>query len=122
MAMAEPFYNRKGIAMAYVDDDGESIYLHNGTPVASLSGESVYSFEGKHLGWFVNGWIRDNSGGYVFFTDKAENGPVRPLARIDFPREPKKPKPAPCKKEKVSTKVSHETSWSSLDWEDFFRQ
>jgi hypothetical protein len=120
--MADTFYNNKGIAMAYLDDDGETIYLHNGTPVACLSGESIYGFNGKHFGWFVEGWVRDNEGGYVFFTNKADDGPVKPLARIDFPHEPKKKKPRHCTKEAIPSRLSQKTSWSPLSWEDFFRQ
>ena len=61
-------FNSSGKAVAYIDFDDElTIYLWNGTPVAYLSvddddGFNVYGFNGKHLGWFVNGVIRGHDG------------------------------------------------------------
>lgn len=53
------FYNRRGHAVAYLDDDDISIYLYSGAPVAWLSEHSVYSYSGKHLGWLkmAGSWI-----------------------------------------------------------------
>ncbi|MDX2268663.1 MAG: hypothetical protein NW208_11195 [Bryobacter sp.] len=45
-----------------------TIYLWNGKPVAYLDsdkrngGFSVYGFNGKHLGWLVQGIVRDHEG------------------------------------------------------------
>ena len=42
--------NSAGDCTAYIADDGDStIYLWGGEPVAYLSGDSVYGFNGKHL-------------------------------------------------------------------------
>lgn len=58
-------YDSKGKAAAYIADD-MTIYLWSGKPVAYLSsgggGTSVYGFNGKHLGWFEKGYIRDHDG------------------------------------------------------------
>jgi hypothetical protein len=68
-------YNRQGIAKAYIAEDEEhSIYLWSGNPVAYLleydSGTYlVYGYNGKHLGWFVNGIIY-NTLGYIVGTNK----------------------------------------------------
>jgi hypothetical protein len=56
------FYNQSGRAVAYLDDDDESIYLYGSNPVAWLSGESIYSCSGRYLGWFEDGWVLDRSG------------------------------------------------------------
>src|SRR5437870_4356594 len=65
----ETFYDSSGHAVAYIDDDGESIYLWNGQPVAWVDGDSIYSYSGHYLGWLQNGWVWDLTGRAVFFTD-----------------------------------------------------
>ena len=62
-------FNGKGKATAYIAvDDGMTIYLWGGKPVAYLepdksgSGFHLYGFNGKHLGWFVQGVVRDHDG------------------------------------------------------------
>jgi hypothetical protein len=65
-------YDSQGNAVAYIDtDDGNTIYLWGGRPVAYLYSDNanvnVYSFNGKHLGWYINGILRDHSGDAVGF-------------------------------------------------------
>lgn len=61
-------FSSQGEAVAYIDISDElTIYLWDGTPVAYLDedisgGYNVYGFNGTHLGWFVNGVIRDHRG------------------------------------------------------------
>lgn len=62
-------YNASGKPVAYVAVDDElTIYLWSGTPVAYLDADKsgggfhVYGFNGKHLGWFVRGVVRDHEG------------------------------------------------------------
>jgi hypothetical protein len=63
-------YNGKGKAIAYVAvDDDMTIYTWSGNPVAYLEpdkrgggGFHIYGFNGKHLGWFVQGVARDHDG------------------------------------------------------------
>jgi hypothetical protein len=58
-------YDSNGNAVAYIADD-MTIYLWSGKPVAYLyggnSGTDVYGFNGRHIGWFEKGYIRDNDG------------------------------------------------------------
>jgi hypothetical protein len=62
-------YDRHGIAVAYISDDGEnSIYLWDGHAVAYLDSEAVYGWSGHHLGWFIDGIIYDARGQRVGFT------------------------------------------------------
>lgn len=57
-----------GKASAYIDlQDEFTIYLWGGKPVAYLKrdhsgGYHVYGFNGKHLGWFVDGVIWSHDG------------------------------------------------------------
>lgn len=47
------FYNKNGKAIAYLSErDDETIYLFNGTLVAYIYDCCVYSFKGKHIGWY----------------------------------------------------------------------
>src|SRR5438128_2650936 len=61
-------FDSRGKATAYVAlEDGLTIYFWSGKPVAYLDrdtsgGFHVYGFNGKHLGWFIGGLIRDNEG------------------------------------------------------------
>ena len=61
-------FSDNGKPDAYIAIDDElTIYLWSGKPVAYLKtdtagGYHVYGFNGKHLGWFVKGVIRDHQG------------------------------------------------------------
>lgn len=64
----KPLFSGDGTAAAYIAVDDElTIYLWGGKPVAYLEadpagGFHVFGFNGKHLGWFVNGVIWNHSG------------------------------------------------------------
>src|ERR1022692_3554384 len=54
------FFDSKGTAVAYFDyDDADrTFYLWSeGEPVAHMDEDSLYGFNGKHLGWLQNGVI-----------------------------------------------------------------
>jgi hypothetical protein len=53
------FYDFEGTPVAYCDD-GEAIYLYTGEPMAYLDTDSVYAYSGRHLDFFVDGWVRDH--------------------------------------------------------------
>lgn len=61
-------FDGRGQASAYIVADNDlTIYLWSGKPVAYLVRDSgrdfhVYGFNGKHLGWFVRGILRDDQG------------------------------------------------------------
>ncbi|SRR5258706_594038 len=62
-------FNGKGKAIAYIAvSDEMTVYLWNGKPVGYLNpdkgakGFHVFGFNGKHLGWFVEGIVRDHDG------------------------------------------------------------
>src|ERR1700730_3394001 len=61
-------FDGRGRASAYIapDDEG-TIYLWRGKPVAYLDADSAIGFQiggfnGKHLGWFVDGIVRAHDG------------------------------------------------------------
>jgi hypothetical protein len=115
------FYDQSGSPVAYTQD-GVHIYTFTGHPVAHLDGESVYSFSGKHLGWFENGWIRDNSGCCVFYTHDAHGGPVKPVKQVKPVKSVKSVEPVKSVKLVRPVKTVKSLSWSNLSGEQFFEQ
>jgi hypothetical protein len=61
-------FDSSGQPVAYVADDDLTVYLWSGKPVAYLESDDneggfhIYGFNGKHLGWFVGGVVRDHQG------------------------------------------------------------
>ena len=77
-------YSSNGIPVAYITlergDENPVIYMWSGKPVAYLSsasgvGLSVYGFNGKHLGWFVKGVMRDHDGDAACGVRSSVNSP-----------------------------------------------
>lgn len=71
-------YSSEGKPIAYIATDDElTIYMWDGTPVAYLDPKgddfNIYGFNGRHLGWFLRGIIRDHSGDAVGFINGAVN-------------------------------------------------
>jgi len=115
-------YNRKGQAVAYIADDGQSIYLYGGKPVAWLSGEAVYSYGGRYLGWLQNGWVWDRSGYASFFTNEAHGGPVKPARQARPARGARGARPARGAREARPARPTRQISWSRVSDEQFFEQ
>jgi len=113
------FYDSKGRPIAYAED-GTYIYLFSGKPVAYLDNESVYSFSGKHVGRFRNGWIRDNNGQCVFFSENATGGSMKPMKMMKTMKSMKQIKPMKSMKEMRPMRSMDSLSWSELSGEQFF--
>ncbi len=112
-------YDYSGRAVAY-SDDGETIYLFNGIPVAYFYGSNVFGFKGHQLGTINNGWIRDNSGLCVFFTENAYGGPVKPIKHIKPVKGVKHVKPVKSIRHTSSQKSTDKIGWSTMSGERFF--
>jgi mRNA-degrading endonuclease RelE of RelBE toxin-antitoxin system len=65
-------FNSRGEPIAYIaDKDENTIFSFNGEPLAYLAeGNSIYGFNGKHLGWFEDQIVWDHLGQRVGFTKK----------------------------------------------------
>jgi len=113
------FYDSKGAAVAYIDTDDElTIYLWQGKPVAYLVGDSIYGFNGKHLGWLEDGIIRDHSGNAVGFT----KGSVNMFTQFESFKGFKAFKPFKAFKEFAPLKPFYSNSWSKTDLSLFLSQ
>lgn len=76
-------FDSSGTAIAFMDTQEQmAIYSWRGQAVAYLEGNSVWGFNGKHLGWFSKGIIRDHNGYAV--------GCVRGAIAISYRPEPPK--------------------------------
>jgi len=95
------FYNSQGHPTAYTEDE-VYIYLFSGQPVAYIDDSSVFAYNGRHLGRFEDGWIRDNQGNCVFFTEDSSGVPMKPMKSM----KPMRP---------MNTLL-----WSQLSGEQFF--
>lgn len=116
------FYDRNGKPMAYTEDDIH-IYLFSGKPVAYFDGNAVFGFNGKHMGWFEKGWIRDIWGACVFFTENASgSGPMKPMKQMRPMKCMKQMKPMKAMRQMKRMKPMNQLSWSALSGESFFYQ
>ena len=113
------FYDQHGIPIAY-SEDAVDIYLYTGKCVAYIDSDSVYSYKGKHLGWYENGWIRDNHGYCVFFTIDSRGGPINPMPRMTPMKSMKKMKSMKGMKKMKPMKAMRSLSWSDQSGTIFF--
>jgi hypothetical protein len=111
------YFDSKGTAVAYFDDD-ETLYLWSGKPVAYMDEDSLFGFNGKHLGWRKDGVIYDHDGAVVAAIASRFKTPVTaaPLKAFkDF-------KPFKAFKEFKPFKPFFGTAWSDEPARSFFRQ
>jgi hypothetical protein len=113
-------YDSRGAAVAYIDDDGYSIYLYSGRPVAWLSNDALYAYIGRYLGWVQNGWVYDRNGQAVFFTDEAAGGPARPARQARPARGARGTRPARGAREARPVRPVRTLSWSNSSGPQFF--
>lgn len=115
-------FNSSKAPVAYVADD-LTIYLWSGEPVAYLDsdptgGFHVYGFNGKHLGWYVSGVLRDNNGHSVGARKEAFSAPVQLEPFKSF----KQFKPFKWFKELPPIRPLFVNSWSEVYLDEFLMQ
>lgn len=115
-------YDRSGMPTAYTEDL-DNIFLFSGQPVAYLFKNMIYGFNGKHLGWFENGWIRDLRGACVFFSEYAHGiGPTKPIKRNLPIKRVKLIKPIRTVRHVPRLPAIMSLLWSPLSGKEFFSQ
>lgn len=117
-------YDSSGNAVAYIDDyvSDRVIYFWDGKPVAylyqSFTGTDVFGFNGKHLGWFEDGKLRDNDGYLIAATKEA-------IGRITYGETLKGVKDTPPEKkyhEQAPVKPYFSDAWSTGTLRDYLLQ
>ena len=79
--MINIFYNKTGSPIVYTEDECH-IFLFTGKTIAYIYHDSIYDYNGNHLGFYMDGWIRDQDGFCVLFTKNAIGGPNRAMKDI----------------------------------------
>ena len=120
--MITDLWDKHGHAIAYVDEDHVSIYLRDGTPVAWLSESGVYTYGGKFLGWFYEGWVFGRDGKCVLFTERAQPGPVKPFRQVAEDRGDQGFCPSREPRNAAGRRPGRSHMWASTDASSFFRQ
>lgn len=113
-------YNKDGKAIAYIDtvDKDRTIYLYSGEPVAIISETDVYGFNGKHLGWYEKGIVRDHDGKRIANTKKAATG----YTQYEPYKSYKRQKPYISHQRYPPYKPYFSNSWSEGSFEGFLLQ
>jgi hypothetical protein len=102
--METTLFNKNGKPVAYLGENGATVYMWDGRAVAYLHDGKVYGWNGKQLGWFVNGTIFDIYGLRCGFIKKkspleTELEPVKPVKQVTpkkSERQPSVTKPSMC--------------------------
>jgi hypothetical protein len=89
------FYGASGEPAAF-SPDHVTLYLWSGQAAAYVTGGMVYAFNGRHLGWYVDGWLTDRDNTPALFTQGAAAGPSKPSIKQFGPKEGQ-PKQLPMK-------------------------
>jgi hypothetical protein len=118
--MTTDLWDSHGKAVAYIADDKESIYLSDGTPVAWLSGNGIYTYRGKLLGWMWEGWIFDRDGKCVLFTERAQPGAPKPFRQMPEDRADRGRCPNRDARETLQKRRERADIWSGKDVRSFF--
>ena len=89
--METTLFNKNGKPVAYIADDGETIYLWDGRAVGYLSEDKVFGWNGRQLGWFDNGTIFDIYGLRTGFIKSkspipTEMEPLKPPKQVKPPK------------------------------------
>lgn len=107
-------FDSDGTPVAYVAmDDEMTIYSWSGKPLAYLESRSdsegfnIYGFNGKHLGWFEDGIMRDHKGDGACGISRVVNPKLEPLKGL------KQLKPL-----KALTQLEPLRPLDSLSWSD----
>ena len=81
-------FDSDGSPVAYINmEDEMTIYSWSGKPVAYLESSSgggfnIYEFNGKHLGWFESGFMRDHDGKSACGTRNVVKPKLEPLKKL----------------------------------------
>jgi hypothetical protein len=118
--MTTDLWDIHGQAVAYIDDDKQSVYLRDGTPVAWLSENALYTYRGKLLGWLWQGWGFGRDGKRGVFTERAQPGAPKPFRQPPEDRGDQRLRPSRDSRETAQKRPGRTTVWSSQSAQLFF--
>jgi hypothetical protein len=114
----KPIYNRHGQLVAWLN----RTYLHDlsGAQLWLFIGDgAVFTYKGRHVGGFTNGYFRDKDGHAIAFTKDASIGPPLPVVMYPpIPPNPVFPK-FPALALVPPLPPIDRFTWSKISWEEF---
>jgi hypothetical protein len=79
----EALYGKSGRVHAWLDTSDGNILDLNGQHLAFVDGNSVYDWNGRHIGWWISGCVRDRTNAAAYFTRNAGSiGVLKPLKAL----------------------------------------
>jgi len=118
----DTLYDNRGHARAYVDTDGTSIYLYDGSAVGWIDHVDVYAYSGRYLGWVQDGWFFDRGGDRAFFTDATRGGPPKPARAARPARADRAPRRARGVRQTKPARPACTLSWAPSSGVGYFDQ
>jgi hypothetical protein len=116
----EPIFDRHGETVAWRHRD--FIYDPKGKARALVRQRTVFTFQGKFLGRFEDGFYRDPQARAVAFEEGATGGPMQPVLKVRPLPPPPKDLPYPPTIEDVPPPPRFRANaWSDISWDDFLR-
>jgi hypothetical protein len=118
-----PLFNKKAQANFYLDGDKIHIFSFAGEPVAFVEKLGVFSFKGEHLGWYEDGWLRDNDGKCVALTEPPGKAGPNPPKIKQHPEPPEHKQEAPEKPAIAAMphRPVKKALWSEVSDVEFFK-
>lgn len=113
------FHDQSGHVVACTAD-GVHISLVSGVPVAYIHEGVIFSYPGRHIGWYDSGWIRDLAGQCLLFTTNATGGPAKPAHQVPPFRQPEGRRPAKGLRQVTGVRPVRAFTWSRISVEEFF--
>ena len=113
------FYDAQGNAFAY-SEDGESVYSFDGKPIGYFHGEHFYDFSGRHRGFFSRGHLWDHAGTALLYTPAATGGPMKPSRSLKPEKASKGLKPFKGVREMAPLKPLLTVEWSRVSVRTYF--
>jgi hypothetical protein len=115
------FYSMTGDVVCHLHTD-HNYYLWNGQAVAYIVDDRVFGFNGRHLGWYENGWFYDRNNQPALFSADATGGPARPVRKVRPVRSNPQRKPPKAPRQIGLTKPPRSFEWSPAIGAAYFEQ
>jgi hypothetical protein len=84
----EALHDRGGRVYCWFDEESGHFISLRGDNLAFIDGNSIYDWNGRHVGWWQDGHIRDRTGAVVLLTADAQNMGVTKPVRAVHPVKP----------------------------------
>jgi len=110
----EALYGQSGKVYAWLEPETGRIISLRGIHLAFIEGDSVYAWDGRHIGWWLNGCVRDASGAVAVFTQDAGSiGVIKPVKGVKPVKPVKAVAPVKPVKKVKPVKPIKRLAWST---------